>query len=531
MSIVALSLPLVCAATLPPAVGRFAAPPLARDSGDWQRLDQKLPLDHLARQIDRAVAQLDLSALFASYAGTGSQAHRPDLLLKLVLFEVERKRHSPAQWVEDLLENEACQWLTRGLRPARSRLYAFRDRLGPHLERWHEQVIGLAMALDLTQASQASLDGSTVAANASRSHLQNDEILGKRQAALAETVQAETVQAETVQAEAPDGGPTKRPGWMAITPAGRANQKRRYQKAQERLTQRHAENRKRPASKRLAAKNVRVSPSDPEAALGQDKLKTYRPLYNVQLMPDLNSRLFLAYGVFAQATDAGTLPPMLMRYHAATGRYPDDLLADASYATALDLAACAAARVTLYAPYQENDKSAAQRVQKPAKQIPKSAFAWQEAEQIYVCPQGQRLHQEYSEVVRRKGEERLRVFTYRCPPEHCRVCPRQQECARSPERGRTIKRSEHEELVETLQARMQTEPAKTLYRRRGQTVELGFADIKEHRGLRRFSGRGLVRARIEVGLVVLVHNVLEVLAAREKKDETVSGATPEVSSA
>jgi len=55
---------------------------------------------------------------------------------------------------------------------------------------------------------------------------------------------------------------------------------------------------------------------------------------------------------------------------------------------------------------------------------------------------------------------------------------------------------------------METETAKTVYRLRGQTIELVFADFKEHRGLRRFSGHGLARVRTEWALEVLVHNFL-----------------------
>ena len=73
--------------------------------------------------------------------------------------------------------------------------------------------------------------------------------------------------------------------------------------------------------------------------------------------------------------------------------------------------------------------------------------------------------------------------------------------------------------MEALQERMRTEQAKQLYRRRCQTVELGFADGKEHRGLRRFRGRGLARVRVEVGLLVLAHNALTVLALRHKKND------------
>ena len=55
---------------------------------------------------------------------------------------------------------------------------------------------------------------------------------------------------------------------------------------------------------------------------------------------------------------------------------------------------------------------------------------------------------------------------------------------------------------------METAEAKRVYRLGGQTIEIVFADFKEHRGLRRFSSRGLVRVRTELALEVLVHNLL-----------------------
>jgi transposase len=518
VSILPLPLLLVCPPTL--TARHFAPPPWDRHSPDWLRLEHQLPPDHLARRIHAAVEQLDLTKLFAAYAGTGSLAHRPDLLLKVALFESQRGRLSPAQWHEDLRENEPCQWLAFGLRPARSRLYAFRDRLGPVLDSLHKQLIGQAVAEELTPATRAALDGSTVAANSSRQRLLNADSLASRQQALAQATQADATAAE----------PATVPGWMASTPQGRLQQQRHYETVQQQLTARHQENQQRPASKRLADKDVRVSPGDPEAVLGLDKLKVYRPVYNVQLLPDLDTPLLLAYEVFAQATDANTLPTLLRRAQAAVGRAVKELLADAGYATALDLAACAEAGVTLYAPYQENDFSAG-RAKKPPRQIPKSAFVWLPQEQAYVCPQGHRLTYQCAEYERRKGGERLRMAAYRCDPGHCSGCPRQRDCTRSPARGRMIKRSEYEHLVEALKERMQTAEAKALYKRRCQTVELGFADQKEHRGLRRFRGRGLARARIEVGLVVLAHNALTVLALRQKKDDTGSLTTPTRSTA
>jgi hypothetical protein len=73
-----------------------------------------------------------------------------------------------------------------------------------------------------------------------------------------------------------------------------------------------------------------------------------------------------------------------------------------------------------------------------------------------------------------------------------------------------VQRSEYEELIEAHRAWMETAEAKAGYRLRGQTIEIVFADVKEHRGLRRFSGHGLARVRTEFALEVLLHNLLVV---------------------
>jgi hypothetical protein len=74
--------------------------------------------------------------------------------------------------------------------------------------------------------------------------------------------------------------------------------------------------------------------------------------------------------------------------------------------------------------------------------------------------------------------------------------------------GRSVQRSEHEELIQAHRAWMETAEAKAVYRLRGQTVEIVFADVKEHRGLRRFSGHGLARVQTAFALDVLLHNLL-----------------------
>src|SRR5262249_13589897 len=147
-----------------PALDRFAAPPWNRTSREWIAIDDALPADHRARVLDEAVDRLDLTALFASSAGAGSRAPRPDLRLKIVLYEIQTGPRSPARWARDVGDRRRLLWLGSGIIPARSRWYDFRDRLGPLLETFHRQVLGWALARGLTTAKAGSLDGTAVAA-------------------------------------------------------------------------------------------------------------------------------------------------------------------------------------------------------------------------------------------------------------------------------------------------------------------------------------------------------------------------------
>lgn len=494
-------MPILASPTPSASLPRRCAPaPWSDDDPRRLELELRLPGDHLARRIDQAVEQLDLTPLWQCYAGVGSLPHSPALLLRAVLYESQRGQHSPAAWHRDASECEPLRWLLRGAVPSRSCWYAFRDRTASALDRLNEQPLRQAIAEDLTPAQQGSLDGTAVAANASRHKLANEATLTRHAEQLA-----------AAAAPAPEGPPPPPPGWMARSPSGRQQQQTRLEQAQQRMEQLQQHNSQKRSTKRKQRSKVVVSPSDPEAAVGLDKEDVFRPLYNVQVLDDLDSPLILGYGVYAQANDAGLLEPMLTRTKQLLGQALRQLLADTGYAGGADLAAAAAAGVTVLAPLPQEGAS---------KQLPKSAFTWLASEQTYVCPQGQRLTYEGSSRQKRSSVELVVLHQYRCPPSHCQECSQQAACTAVPHKGRTISRSEHEEEIEALRQRMATPEAKELYRQRSQTVELVNADWKQHRKLRRFSGRGLKRAECQVALIVLAHNLVTLAALRKQARDT-----------
>src|SRR6185312_7553460 len=113
-----------------PIEGRFLQPPWDEDSPPWQALDRQLAADHKARLIDAFVDDIDLAELRAAYRGSGSEAYPPELMLKIALYEVIEKHPSPAAWARHLGDSIPLRWLARGIRPHRTALYDFRDRLG-----------------------------------------------------------------------------------------------------------------------------------------------------------------------------------------------------------------------------------------------------------------------------------------------------------------------------------------------------------------------------------------------------------------
>lgn len=512
----------------PKSQRRFAAPRWTTDSPEWQALDRQLPADHKARWIDEVVCELDLSELEALYAGVGSQPYPPELMLKIALYETLEGHLSPAAWARHAREYIPLQWLALGITPSRTAAYNFRDRLGPVIEALVADLLTTAQHEGFVTGQQGVLDGTTVRAQASRHRLLNQSRLSARLVALK----------EALAADAAGQDPTEPPGWMAATAAGRRQQWQRYLEAELVLQRRLAENANKPKDRRLAPEKVMVSLSDPVAPPGRDKEKVFCPLYTAQFLIEPCSLMVVAFDVFARATDAGTLPPMLDAAKRMLGRGLETVITDAGYVSILDLQACQQRQVELIAPVHENDYSQAQKTTKTQeksqpKQKPKTPseppigkdqFTWDPKEQTYRCPQGHSLHYVRQQPRPRRQGETVVQHQYQCPSEYCQGCPLKNRCVKKSSQGRIVNRLEGEELLEAHRVKMATPQAQALRKLRGQVIERGFGDAKEHRNLRKLHGRGLLRAKAEIGLVVLLQNILMLHRLRQKAVSSVNVA-------
>ena len=475
-----------------------------------------------------------MDALRCTYSGRGSRPHRPDLLLKLLLYEYSQARVQPMQWSVDLRDNMAVQWLTFGMKPSLTTLYEFRDRVQPLLEDLNQQVVRTAIEEGHTDGSCGALDGTSVAANATRHRMINLETVEKRLEILdREIAKGEQPAEAAVTVEAPHPqvaaspalgeSPAETPSWMAETLRGKRRQRDQHRRAREVLQAKQAANKQRRKDKRKQDGKIRVALGDPMAPLGLDKLKTFRPLYNVQTMSDVETDLVLAYATTPTTADNGQLLPMIEQTMKMTCRPLQQVLVDSGYPSGEDLASCAEIGVTVYAPWNENSFTETKRATRGEKvQIPKDQFEFDPSGPSYRCPEGKLLSYRERSSKQKADGTYFAIEIYQADPSDCAGCPLKARCLRGGSAARTVRRQEHEELIEGLKQRMKQPEAKAVYGKRGCTVERRFADFKTHGGLQRFSGRTLERADAQVALTVLVHNLRTLEKLRTSQQQRVS---------
>lgn len=456
-------------------------------------MGQELEEDQHAKIVERQTNTIDRTELDQVYRGSGSKPYDPLVMLKMVLYQYLKGNQSPATWYEEAKLNRAMQWLGRGYQPSRRAWYDFRDRAGKFIEQVHHRLIERALDEGYLDPSVGVQDGTTVAACASRHRTVTGPTLEKRTQQLDAMVRGEF-----------DG---EVPQWVPPTDSGKLDLFQRMKQAADVLAERIAKNAERPSDKRKNPDKIQVSLSDPQAPLGRDKLKVFRPLYTVQYVVAPTSLLIMSYSCEPAATDAGTLAMMIDKTQQTTRGGLKTMMADAAYCSIVDLQDCQQRNIELLAPVQANSFTESKQRANPNQQISREEFKWDEAGNCYYCPQGHRLKYQSRSRKQRHSGRHLWEHRYSCDPAHCGACPLASKCLRVGSRSRVIKRLESQELLDSQREKMATEEARSRYRLRGQTVELAYADSKGNRRRTRFHGRGPSRALTETGLMAVAQNL------------------------
>jgi transposase len=198
------------------------------------------------------VDQLDLSELTRQYAGRGSQAHHPAVLLSLLIYGYATGVFSSRKIERATHDSIAFRYLAANTHLDHDTIATFRRRFLPQFEALFVQVLLLTREMKLMKLGRITLDGTKVKANASQ-----HEALFYKQAKNIEAQLRAEVRALTAQGETADQAPVVE---SMDVPAEIARRETRLQalakvkrkietRAQERFEREHAEYEQKPAKR------------------------------------------------------------------------------------------------------------------------------------------------------------------------------------------------------------------------------------------------------------------------------------------
>ena len=333
---------------------------------DW------LGKDHLARFVVETVEQLDLGPLERAYAGRGSAAFHPSMLLGLLIYGYATGVFSSRLIERATYDSVAFRYVAANTHPDHDTINEFRKRFLKQIEPLFVQVLLIARELGVLKLGQVALDGTKVHANASRHSALSWGHANKIEAQLkAEVAELLRLGAQADRAEVPDG--MSIPKELELREARLKAIAEAKQRIAERAAQRHASEqaeyeakRKAREAKRQAGKPPRGPDPQPPAAGPKDTDqvnltdadsrimkatgKGFEQAYNAQAAVDTATMLVVGQRLTQAPNDKQQIEPMIEGLQAlpkALGEI-DAVIADTGYASAHNVGLCEAAKITPY---------------------------------------------------------------------------------------------------------------------------------------------------------------------------------------
>jgi len=171
-----------------------------------------------------------------------------------------------------------------------------------------------------------------------------------------------------------------------------------------------------------------------------------------------------------------------------------EVLADRGYFESQQILACEEAGIAAILPKSHTSNNRLRGM------FVKADFRYVPAEDVYICPAGERLKYYYTNEER--GLTLRRYWT-----NVCQACPIKARCTSSVQRR--ITRWEHEHVLETVQRRLDENPQSMRVRR--ETSEHPFGTLKSWMGYTHFLTKTLKKVSSEMALHVLAYNLKRVM--------------------
>jgi transposase len=293
--------------------------------------------------------RLDLDAFHRAYrSARGQPPYHPALMVGLYLYGAMRRTYSSRRLAELCQRDVACIYLVGRATPDFHTIAEFRQRFTEELKGLFLQVLLLCREAGLVRLGHISLDGTKIRANASKHKAMSYGRMLVKEPQLAAEIERWLEEGKRQDAEEDaEYGPGD-DGWALpeeLKETSRRLEKIRAGKArlEAMFREKAIEEGKNPDAARVPER-AQTNFTDPESRI-MSTPEGFQQCYNAQAGVDAESQVVVACEVSNAPPDVQRLRPMLAQVHANTGQYPDELTADAGYASEANFAALAEANV------------------------------------------------------------------------------------------------------------------------------------------------------------------------------------------
>ena len=461
------------------------------------RIEDYVGPDNAVRAIDGFVGALDLTKLGFKHANRGGSAGQPPYdpsdLLKLYLYGYINRVRSSRRLEREAVRNLELIWLLRTLQPGYRTIAKFRQENWAALKAANRSFVLLLRELDLIGGTLVALDGALFHGNASKDSIFTKGKLAKQLAELDKEIEAygnsldanDTEEARQLSIDLQDGSK----GDGADVGEKMKELMARRERALDDL-------------KELENGNKgQISTTDCNARLLSKGDQTIAG-YNVQSVVDDRNKLIVESEV-VNRSDAGHLHMMAKAAKVTLGVETLQVLADAGYSSSADLKACEDDGIEVYVPLNESNG----KLEKQGR-FTRKDFSYDAGADVYRCPAGQLLRPTKKPWTNTSGRVELRYLSSKTT---CDACPLRAHCLTPDTKTRSVARWEHEGVLDRHRARMASEGASQLMRRRSAIVEHPFGTLKCRAGYQHFLVRGFDKVRGEWSLMALCYNFTRVL--------------------
>jgi transposase len=442
-------------------------------------LDDYVTEDNPVRIVDVFVDELDLAAL--GFAGivpevTGRPAYHPATLLKLYIYGYLNRIQSSRRLERETQRNLELIWLTGRLMPDFKTIADFRRDNGPAIRAACAQFVVLCRRLNLFTRAVVAIDGSKFKAVNNRDKNFTVAKVAKR---------IEQVEASIARYLAALDRADRQDNDVAEARTSRLKEKikglRRSMQSLKEMQQQVE-----------AAPDQQISLTDPDArSMATSGKGTGIVGYNVQIAVEAEHHLIVAHEVTNVGNDRTQL--LAMGRQAQDGMACEEItaLADRGYFNGDEVLACEGTGVLPCVPKTLTSGNTKRGL------FTGQDFVYDAEHDRYTCPAGQHLTKGKVRSDRRDNIDHYRNLTA------CSACTLKPRC--TPDKHKRVKRWQHEDVLDRMQARLERMPEAMSIRR--QTVEHPFGTIKAWMGSTHFLMKTLEKVKTEMSLHVLAYNL------------------------